>query len=254
IDLPTALRLAGAQNLDVAIARERLAEARAAQESAREQFFPWVSPGAGYRRHDGKIQRVEGPIIDADKQSYNAGATLTAQVDLGDAYFKTLAAQQVVKAADQGLAAQSRDAVLAAAQGYFDLAKAQARIGVAREGVKISEDYEGELHQAVAIGIAFKGEELRVHVQTEAERVRLRQAPEEQRVAAARLAQTLHLAPTVDLVARDTDLVPLSLPGADAELRVLVRQALASRPELQQSSALVAAARETRAAAVYGPM
>lgn len=40
IDLATALRLAGAQNLDVAIARERVKEARAQHEQARAQFFP----------------------------------------------------------------------------------------------------------------------------------------------------------------------------------------------------------------------
>jgi outer membrane protein TolC len=254
IDLPTALRLAGAQNLDVAIARERLAEARAAHESAREQFLPWLSAGASYRRHEGRIQTVQGVIIDADKQSYNPGGTLTAQVDLGDAYFKTLAAHQLVGAAGHGLDVERRDSVLAAAQGYFDLAKAQAGVGVAREAVKISKEYEDELGQAVAIGIAFRGEELRVRVQTERERLLLRQAQEEQRVAAARLAQTLHLDPAVDLVARDADLVPLSLPGAGAELGALVSQALASRPELKESRSLVAAARETRAGAVYGPI
>ncbi len=45
IDLPTALRLANAQNLDIQIARERLKEAKANHESAVEQFFPWISPG-----------------------------------------------------------------------------------------------------------------------------------------------------------------------------------------------------------------
>src|SRR5579862_6870583 len=44
IDLPTALRLAGAQNLDIQIARTRLAEARANRQSALEQFFPWLAP------------------------------------------------------------------------------------------------------------------------------------------------------------------------------------------------------------------
>src|SRR4030095_16392063 len=43
IDLPTTLQLAGAQNLDVKIARERLAEARATHESAVAQFFPWIT-------------------------------------------------------------------------------------------------------------------------------------------------------------------------------------------------------------------
>ncbi len=46
IDPPPVLRLAGAQNLDVQIARQRLAKARANHESAVEQTFPWVSRGA----------------------------------------------------------------------------------------------------------------------------------------------------------------------------------------------------------------
>src|SRR5206468_5796456 len=52
INLEAVLRLAKAQNLDVQIARARLAEAKAIHESARAQFFPWLSPGISYRRHD----------------------------------------------------------------------------------------------------------------------------------------------------------------------------------------------------------
>src|SRR6266851_3444502 len=94
IDLPTVLRLADAQNLDIQIARERLKEAKANQEGATEQFFPWVSPGAAYRRHEGRIQAVDGAIFDAEKQAYAVGGTLTAQMDLGDAIYHSLAAKQ----------------------------------------------------------------------------------------------------------------------------------------------------------------
>ena len=52
IDLPTTLRLAGANNLDVQIAREKVNEARAAHDSARARFFPFISPGIVVRRHD----------------------------------------------------------------------------------------------------------------------------------------------------------------------------------------------------------
>src|SRR4051794_14031407 len=92
IDLPTALRLAGAQNLDVQIAREKLTEARVAEEQARQQFYPWIAPGITYRRHEGQIQDVSGNMFRADKQSYNVGASVVAQLDLGDAIYKTLAA------------------------------------------------------------------------------------------------------------------------------------------------------------------
>src|SRR5882672_9960317 len=156
IDLPTALRLAGAQNLDVQIARERLAEAKANHQSAVSQFFPWLSPGITYRRHDNKLQDVQGNIIEVHKYSYAPGATVGVQLDLGDAIYKSLAAKQLAKAADHALEAQRQDSVFGAAQGYFDLALAQGSVGVANEAVRISGDYETQLGSAVKTGIAFK--------------------------------------------------------------------------------------------------
>ena len=138
IDLPTALRLAGAQNLDVQIAREKVREAKANQQNAVAQFFPWISAGMVYRQHDQNIQDVQGSIIDVDKYSYAPGAALTAQVELGDAWFKSLAAKQTAQAAVHGQEVQRQEAVLAAAQGYFNLAFAQAAVGVAKDAVRIA--------------------------------------------------------------------------------------------------------------------
>lgn len=254
IDLPTALRLAGAQNLDIKIAREKLAEARANQSGADFQFFPSLSPGITYFQHDGNIQDVAGNINDVHKYSYAAGGALAAQVNFGDAIYKSLAAKQLTRAAGHGLEAQTQDSVLAAAQGYFDLAFAQAAVGVAQESVKISAGYEAQIQSAVEAGIAFKGDALRVRVQTERNRLALRQAAEQQRVAAARLAQILHLDPAVELAAQDSDLAPLALIATNAALDSVVQQTLANRPELKQSQALAAAARDARNGATYGPL
>ncbi len=255
IDLPTVLQLAGAQNLDIKIAREKLTEAKANHESAREQFFPWLSPGAGYRQHNGMAQSVpSGVVSDGHFQSYTAGAALAAQVDIGGALYNTLAAHQLVRAADHALDAQLQDTILAAAQGYFDLVKAQAAVGVAREAVRISQDYQDQLHRAVGIGIAYKGDELRVQVETQRNELTLRQTQEQQRVAAARLSQILRLDLTVELIGREADLAPLSLVETNATLDALVGQALGNRPELKQSRALIGAARESKDGAVYGPM
>ena len=110
IDLPTALRLVGARNLDIQIARERLNEAKANRQSAVEQFFPWVAPSFSYHRRDGVAQSVpSGVISDAHFQSYSPGASLTAQMVLGDAIFNSLAAKQLVKATDQALETQRQD-------------------------------------------------------------------------------------------------------------------------------------------------
>ncbi|MEO5802291.1 MAG: TolC family protein, partial [Verrucomicrobiota bacterium] len=104
VDLPTVLRLANAQNLDIQIAREKLNEAKANHTSAVSQFFPWIAPGISYRRHDNLIQAVDGELINVHKQSYAPGVTLAAQVDIGEAIYKNLAAKQQVNFAEHGFA------------------------------------------------------------------------------------------------------------------------------------------------------
>ena len=252
VDLLTVLRLAGAQNLDIQIARERLAEARANYGSAVLQFFPTLSPGISYRRHDDNIQDVAGNIFEVHKQSYAPGATLGAQVDLGDAIYKQLAAKQLVRAADHAIEAQRQESTAMAAQLYFDLLAALTAIEVAAEAVNISSNYETQVEQAVEVGLAFKGEQFRVRVQTERNQVTLRRAVEERRNAATKLAQSLHLDPTIDLLPRDTDLVPVTL--LKTNLAGLMQQALASRPEFKQSGALIASARQTKNGVTYGPL
>jgi outer membrane protein TolC len=255
IDLPTVLRLAGARNLDVQIAREGLKEAQANHQTALEQFMPSLTPGLTYHQRDGMAQAVPaGTVSDTHFQSYAPGGTVAAQVVLGDSIYQALAAKQMVTASDQSLEAQREDAALGAAQAYFDLVKAKALADVIQEAVSISRDYQQELHQAVGAGIAFKGDELRVQTQTESYLISLRQTLEQQRVAAVNLARILHLDSTVDLVPHDQDLVPLLLFPTNAALDSLVEQALNSRPELKAGQALITAARDAKNGAVYGPL
>ena len=255
IDLPTALRLAGARNLDIQLAREALNEARANHLSALEQFFPWLAPAVTYNRGDGAVQNVPpGTLPSAHYQFYNPGAALTAQVDLGDAIYDSLAAKQLVKASDHALAAQRQEALLSAAQAYFDLAKAGALLAVVGQAIQVSEDYQQQLHEAVGAGIAFRGDELRVQTQTEQDRIALEQARERARVAGVNLARVLHLDARVVLAPLDPGLAPLALFPTNASLNSLVEQALRARPELKQSQALLAASRAARNGALYGPL
>lgn len=255
IDLPAALRLAGAQNLEIQIARERLKEAEADRSSAIERFFPWIAPGMSYHRRDGVAQAVPaGTISDAHFQSYSPGVGLAAQMDLGDAIYKNLAAKQLVKASDQALETQRQETVLTAAKGYFDLARARGLVEVANAAVRTSEDYEKQLHAAVSAGIAFKGDELRIQTQTKQYEISLRQTVEQQRAAAVELARVLHIDPRVELVPQDAGQTRLTLFEPRSALDPLVNQALRSRPELKESQALLLAAHDTKNGTVYGPM
>src|SRR3989454_7748417 len=254
IDLPSALRLAGARNIDIQLAREKLAEAYAGEESAIERFFPWVAPGVTYRKHDNLIQNTEGLIEEVHKQSYAPGSTIAAQTDIGDAIFKSLEAHHLTNAARHGFDAQQQQTILEAARGYFDLAAAHEAVGVAREALRASTDYAAEIDRAVDAGIAFKGDALRVKVQQQRDQIALRRAEENARLASAKLVQTLHLDPIVELMPRDVSVVPLSIISTKEPLGDLVAQALAARPETQQSAAQLTAAQHAKNGAVYGPL
>jgi outer membrane protein TolC len=255
IDLPSALKLAGAQNLDIKISRERLKEAEANRTSALEKFFPWLAPGVYYHRRDGLAQAVpSGVISSANFDSYAPGGTVAAQIDVGDAIYTSLASKQLVKAARQGLEVQNRDSVLSAAERYLDLAKANALVEVARQALETSKDYQKQLHTAVGAGVAFRGDELRVQTQTERYQIALRQSKEQERLAAVSLAEVLHLDQSLVLTPVDSTLVPLTLVPTNSDASVLVEQALGARPELKQGKAQTDAARAAKAGAVYGPL
>jgi outer membrane protein TolC len=254
IDLATALRLAGAQNVDVKLAAERSTLAQAEHTLAQEQFFPWITFGAGYRGHQENIQTVEGRIIDAEKSAVDFGGSLKAQLDLGEAYFKSLSTHQLVKAASFASDAQVQDATLAAALGYFDLVRAQAYVGVTSEAVRISADYETQVRRAVEAGIAFAGDAYRIQTQLELNRLTYRQALETRRIAAARLAQVLQLDPVVNLLPEEAAPVPLKLVSPDDSLEGFVQRAMVHRPELHMSAAQREAARRARDGARYGPL
>jgi outer membrane protein TolC len=127
-------------------------------------------------------------------------------------------------------------------------------VGVAREALRASTDYAAEIERAVSAGIAFKGDALRVKVQQQRDQIALRRAEENVRLASATLVQILHLDPTVELMPRDASVVPVSIVSTTESLGDLVSQALAARPETQQSAALLSAAQHAKDGAIYGPL
>lgn len=254
IDLATALRLAGVNNLDLATVRAAERQAKAANDAATLRFFPYLTIGQTYARRTGLDQATAGTMQDVYKQLYHRGGTVGVGVDLGAAVFGKLAARQLQTAAEHALDAQRNNTLLAAADAYFDLVNAAAAVGIDEEAVRISQDYEDQLQRAVAIGLTNRSEELRVAVQTRQAEVRLRAARGVEHADAAALAAVLHLDPTIELTPAERLVVPATLVPLDQSVDELVRRALMRRPELQASGAAVSAAEHARTAAKYGPL
>jgi outer membrane protein TolC len=254
IDLPTVLRLAGAQNLDIQIARQRVEEARARHRSAVQEFFPWLSSGLTYRRHGGLIQGTDGDIIDVGRYSYSPVAALAAQADWGTAFFRARETSKLTVAEEAGLEGRRAEILLDGVEGYFDLARAEAAARVAEDAVRLSREYEQQIQRAVEVGLALKGDALRVRTQAQRAELALRQALVAQRLAAARLAETLHLDPNLVLAAQDTEPVPLAIVDAGSSAEPLIQKAVATRPEVSAAQVRIAAARDVTDAARIGPL
>ena len=102
IDLPTALRLTNANNPTIALAREHVEEAYAAERQADVAWLPNLQAGPQYNRHDGRDQTTQGPIIEVSKQNLyiNGGATLdwnTSDILFGPLVAERLVARKVLR-------------------------------------------------------------------------------------------------------------------------------------------------------------
>lgn len=254
IDLPTVLRLAGAEPVEVRLAEERVREAQAAEDATLWQMLPTLSPGLGYRDHTGRTQTVTGPVLDVDKRSLAAGATLQLQLEFGESLYRRLAAHQVAAAADQALAGQRLRSVQEAATAYLDLLRTELSLRLLEQATQVARDYHGQVARGVQAGLALKGDELRAFAQLNRAEVRLRQAEEARSKASTRLAELLRLRidGTLRPVAKEAVLLPC--PEKDRPLEQLLQQAEGRRPELAEQAALAEAAAQESEAARYAPL
>src|SRR5258708_39964746 len=93
INLPTALTLANAQPLDIALASERVRLAAAQLDRAKVLWLPNLIWGVDYFRHDGRIQDTPGVIMDTSKSSFLARVPPIAVFPIAHATFEPLAAR-----------------------------------------------------------------------------------------------------------------------------------------------------------------
>ena len=254
IDLATALRLGGAKNLDVQLARNAVRQAEAKHAETRNRFFPWFTVGTGYHSLNGNTQDVAGNIVDVSKQSYQAGAGVVAELRLGEAIYQSLAARQRSTAAGHALESVRHNLYAEISAAYFDLLLAQAAMRLNEESRSLAADYQSQVAAAVTAGIAFEADQYRAQVQTLRHDLAIRKALEDVQLASARLCELLRLPNGLDLRGSSRELVPLEFISSAASLTAQVGRALDRRPELRSREALLEAARLDTEAIVKGPL
>ncbi len=254
IDLPTVMRLAGANSLDVAWVREKVHEAHARRSLAVERFFPTVGPSLSYKRHTGETQGTEGNFVDVTKQQTFAGGAGTLSWQAGEAVYATLAASRRLEGARAGLAGAERAAVLDAAIAYYDLVRETRKASIAADSAVAAEKMAEEFDAAAQAGRGFRGDVLRARVRAADSRLQQSRALAAAKQASIRLVSLLRLAPGIDLTPAEEAPSRLALVSEGTTARDWIDRGLATRPEVAAAAAEAEAAGHDVDAAVYGPL
>lgn len=257
INLPTALAMIGGQHPVVGLARWRVQEAYAQLEQAKVMWLPSIQAGLNYRRRDGNYQAVDGSIVDVNLNSMNyglgAGAVaagsptqpgVVARFHLADAIFLPREAEKTAWARGHAATATLNQQLLQGAIAYIDLLEAHQDLEIINEAVartttlvKLTEDY-------AKVGQGLQSDADRTATELSLLQTRQLSARERQLVASTRLARTLSVSMTSELLPQDAVAVPLELLVDASDEADLIATGLAARPELKESQALVAAACE----------
>lgn len=262
IDLPGALRLAGAQDLDIAIARERVSQALGELQQARVLWLPSLYIGPNWIRHDGQLQTVQGQIQTISKSSLFLGGTaaagssvsgpvpaggpaqvsgLTSILRFSDAIFEPLAARQVVDARKAGIQVATNDALLGVAEAYLDLQQAAGRLAIAREAARNAEALASLTASYAKNGAGLDSDYRRSLTERDRQRKNIEQAVGELEGASAELVRHIRLDPRMVVAPVEPPETVLRLVPESCTIDELITAGLRNRPELAEAQALVQA-------------
>jgi outer membrane protein TolC len=262
IDLATALRLAGARDLDVAIAKERVCQALAELDQARVLWLPSLYLGPNWIRHDGRVQTVEGVIKNVSKSSLFLGGTaaagssvsgpipaggpaqvsgLTSILRFSDAIFLPLAARQTVAAQRAGVQVATNDALLGVAEAYLDLQQAAGTLAIAREAAANAESLADLTASYASSGTGLEADHRRALAERDRQRRAVEAAVGELESASAELVRRVRLDPRVVVAPVEPPETVIHLVADGRTLDDLITAGLRNRPELAEGQALVQA-------------
>jgi outer membrane protein TolC len=262
IDLPSALRLAGARDLDIAIARERVCQSLAELQQARVQWLPSLYLGPNWTRHDGQAQIVQGQVQTISKSSLFLGATaaagssvsgpvpaggpaqvsgLTSILRFSDAIFEPLAAKRVVEARRATIQIATNDALLTVAEAYFDLQRAVGKLAIAREAAANAETLASLTESFAKSGAGLEADHRRALVERDRQRKNAELAVGELEVASAELILHIRIDPSLVVAPVEPPETILRLVPESRPIDELIITGLTSRPELAEAQSLVQA-------------
>lgn len=252
LDLNTALRLAGVQNPELMLARQRVVEAAALRQLAAAQFLPSINGGMNYDSHTGVLQQSNGNILTVNRSALYVGAGANAVAAgtvnipgvalIGNPAVWTysyLASKQEVQAREFASVAVRNQAFLATTIAYSELLRAEGARAVA-EQVRQEARRVAYLTAAYAqVGEGRQADADRAATELSRREAEYQGAEGRLLVASARLAEVLNIDPSIRLHPTDAAVVPMPVVPDPIPVSELIALSLLQRPELGERRAII---------------
>lgn len=255
IDLAGALRLAGVQNPEILLARERVTEAVALRQLAAAQILPNINAGTNIDLHHGPLQQSNGNILEVHRGSLYLGLGASAvaagtvgipgiswNLNVSDAIFAGLVARQVVRQRQWESVAVRNDMLLRVAAAYLELLRAEERRVIALQNRDEVREVARVTANFAKAGQGRPADADRAATELEQRNAEFVNAENDILVASARLCQLLGLDPSTRLRPVDGAVVPAPIVPDPIPVAELIAIALVQRPELRERQEAIRAA------------
>lgn len=262
IDLAGAIRLAGARDLDIAIARQLVCRSVADLQQARALWLPSLFLGPTWYRMDGKVQTISGQVINANRSSLFIGGLasgansypanppgsgfppltgLASVLRFSDAIFIPRAARRELAASQADVRTASNNAMLAAAENYLDLLLASGVLAIEREATGNAGELARITGSFARTGEGLEADHQRILTELNRRKGGIEAAVGQLEVASTKLVQLLVLDPNQVLAPVEPAESIFRLLADETPLDEMIVQGLHQRPELARSQELVQA-------------
>ena len=254
IDLPAVARLAAARNLDIQQARQRVEASRGRYESNVEAVFPVIAPMFTYQHLEGVNQNANGTLAMANFNNLLPAISIQWILNPGAVVYDIVASRRRLEASDRQEQSVILETTRTAAVQYYDLALAQAQLGVARRAVAEADELLRITRLRVKAGTGLPADQLRAEASLAALQQDVVLALNRFYQASIALTLTLHLDPAVTLVPQPQQVRQITLVKEDIPIDELLTIASEYRPDLRAVRSLLRAARADTGATSWGAL
>lgn len=237
INLPTILKLAGANNLTIKQYQLQYQLSLAQVDRSKEWFLPSISLGPTMHYLNGAAMQTTGAILsDVTQKELWLGGGIVGTLDFNKGIFDVKSKKQQSAAVKFEGQAQRNGVILEAIADYYDLMVAQFNYVQLFNLLNQADTLTGQIKLQVSAGLRYQSEYLLSQTNAEHIRFQLADAELQMQQKSNALMNILNIDTAGILVSADTGIVPMQIVPGNADTG-MISQYTQNRPEYKSMQA-----------------